>query len=330
MVDTKLIDEIKTKIVGKNIFVTGGTGFFGKSLLFFAQKYFSDIEFNLTILSRQPDVFLLNYPQFKHSKLNFIQGDIENFVFPEGSFDYVLHFATPADATLNLQDPLQMIKIILNGMNRVLEFSKNKNIKGFLFASSGAVYGQQPPNLTHVDESYLGSPNLQDRGSAYGEAKRMAELIGHEFARKNEFNYNVARCFAFTGPFLNRTGTFAIGNFINSCINNQDIQINSDGSSIRSYLFSEDLIVWLLKILFSEENNNTFNVGSDQEISILDLANKVKNILAPHLKVLVQQKNKTAANVHRYVPNISKAQQKLNLQVWTSLDEAIKLSAKDL
>lgn len=326
MIPSNFIENIRSNLKDKNVFLTGGTGFFGKSFLDFIIKYCSDINVNITILTRDPDTFLTQHPQYKLSNIVYISGDIESFAFPPGNFDTVLHFATPADALLNTSEPLKMINIIINGMNRVLDFSKAKKIKSFLFTSSGAIYGKQPSDLTHISESYVGAPITTSPGSAYGEAKRLAELMGCETAKLVGFEFKIARCFAFTGPHLKRNGSFAIGNFIGDCLDEKTISISGDGTPYRSYLYSEDLIVWLLEILFRGTNCSAYNVGSDDHLTIEQLAKRVASALKKDVQINVQLKS-TSTPVSRYVPDVNKAKTELGLAVWTNLDEAIIKSA---
>lgn len=318
-----LINSIKSHIENKEIFLTGCTGFFGRSFLDLIIMY-NLHAVKLTILSRNPEQFLNNWPKYKALKnLKFIKGDIQNFQFPDLKFDYLLHFATPASATLNLKDPIQMSDVILRGTHHVLDFAKRSGVQKVLFASSGAVYGRQPPEMSHISESYLGAPQVNKVGSAYGEAKRMAELLGCEYSRLYGFEFKIARCFAFCGPHLDRNGTFAIGNFIGDAIKNTSIHLSGDGTPLRSYLYSDDLVVWLLKILIDGNNHEPYNVGSDQAVSIYDLAMRVVKLINPQLQITRAKMPELTKLPERYVPAIDKAKSELGLDVWTDLDSTI-------
>ena len=327
-IPTAYIDQLKTYFHTDTFFITGATGFFGRSLLDFLIAN-GILDADITVLARNPNLFLSKYGHFKKMKnLHFITGDIQDFKFPQEKFDHIIDFATPASASLNLTDPLYMIDVIINGTRRILEFARSSGAKNVLFASSGAVYGRQPTYLTHIPETYNGAPLTHRAGSAYGEAKRMAELMGCEYSKKYEFQFKIARCFAFVGPHLDQTGSFAIGNFINDACKNEPITISGDGTPKRSYLYSDDLIVWLLKILFSGKNMEPYNVGSDQSISILELANLIALNLNSNLEIKVLKKHDPSKPIEQYVPNIEKAKSDLNLDVWTDLQSAIILSAK--
>ena len=324
MIPKEKIDFLTQSLKKKIIFLTGGTGFFGKSFLDFVIR--NEIDLDLTILTRNSQRFLKEFPQYNRTGFKFLDGDIQKFNFPGGHFDFIMHFATPADAKMNLCDPLQMSEIIVQGTKRVLDFAVEKKVESVLFASSGAVYGQQPPYINHLSENYSGAPDPVAAGNAYGQSKRFAEFLGAEYSRKYGFEFKIARCFAFIGPHLSRDGMYAAGNFIRDALVGKMIQISGDGKPSRSYLYSEDLIVWLLTILLKGKNLEAYNVGSDLEITIFELAETIKKTLNPDVKIEVLGKPILGKPPQRYVPNINKAREEMDLVVWTDLESALKKS----
>ena len=247
-----------TKLNNSNILITGGTGLFGKSILnalIFIRKYFN---FEITVLSRNKNNFLINYPEFNLEFINFINGDIRNFDCNNKNFDYIIHAATPASAKLENENPKEMYSIILEGTKNIINIAKNMNVKKLLFTSSGAVYGEQYQSVKSFKEDYEGCPITY-----YGKAKKVSEDI---FLNSN-INVSIARCFALVGPYLNLDIHFAIGNFIRDAMENRDIIIEGDGRPLRSYLYTADLVLWLLTILLKSENNSIYNVGGEDGIS---------------------------------------------------------------
>lgn len=309
----------------KTIFITGGTGFFGlwllESFVFINRKL--GLNAKLILLTRNKTSFIGKYPFVKnYSEISYIEGDILNFKFPEElSIDYIIHAATEASVKLNVEQPLIMLDTIVNGTRNVLDLAKLKKIKSMLFVSSGAVYGVQPSELTHIDEEYTGSPSTNISSSAYGEGKRVAELLSTIYSNDG-LNVKFARCFAFVGPYLPLNGAFALGNFINNFLKNEDILIEGDGTPFRSYLYSSDLSIWLWTILFRGEKNRFYNVGSDEDINIEKLAHIVASLKITSLNVNCKLEKSNQA-IQRYVPNISRASKELNLKVIISLKEAI-------
>jgi dTDP-glucose 4,6-dehydratase len=146
----------------KKVFVTGGTGFFGKWLLesFAWANDQLNLDAQMHVLSRNPDSFKSKHPHFAQAScIEFHQGDVRDFEFPQERFDFIIHAATDASAQLNAENPLLMVDTIVEGTRRTLEFARHCKAKRFLLTSSGAVYGKQPPDLSHVPEDYSGVPD---------------------------------------------------------------------------------------------------------------------------------------------------------------------------
>lgn len=316
------------ELAGQRLFITGGTGFFGLWLLTALRALNAQgMAVQACVLSRDPARFLARHPQFEHQDwLGFTQGDVRDFSFPVGAFDLLLHAATETSMAVHAQ-PRRMLEDIVLGTQRVLEFARQAGVRRALLVSSGAVYGTQPAALTHQpDESALACNPLLP-SSAYGEGKRVMELLGAISQQESGMTCVVARCFAFAGPGLPLDAHFAIGNFLRDALAGKTITVNGDGTPMRSYLYGADLALWLLKLLTAGEAGLAYNVGSDQALSVAELAHRVRGLVAPRVEVKVLQAcTSPPAQRQRYVPAIERAR-RLGLEPWTPLDEAIGLSA---
>ena len=307
---------------GGRIFVTGATGFFGIWLLesfAFANKSL-DLGAKLVGLSRNPDSFYAKVPHLaQESSIALHRGDVREFDFPQGSFTHVIHAGTTSSAPV---PPSEMLDTIIRGTKRTLEFAVSAGAKRFLFVSSGAVYGKQPPELTHIPETYGGSPDLMDANSAYGEGKRVGELLCAIAHQEHGLEATIARCFAFVGPHLPLDAHFAIGNFIRDAMNGEPIKVK-DGTPYRSYLYAADLAIWLWTILFQGKAGHPYNVGSDREITIESLARTVAS--AESGSVAVQPLSLShSAHAYRYVPSVRFTHSSLDLNVSIPLVEGIQ------
>ena len=305
------------KIDTKRIFLSGGTGFFGKSILDYLSQ---DNAWNgiLYILSRNPDKFckenqkLINLPG-----LNFVQGDIRNFDYSSlPNFDYVIHSATEADSKFIADKPDEMYSVIVDGTKHILKMCEAKKVSRLLYVSSGAVYGVQPPDLLNIPENYPCNPT-----NAYGKGKLDAENM----CLASNIDTVIARCFAFVGPYLPLDKHFAIGNFINNILNDADINIQGDGTPYRSYMYVSDLVEWLLTILLKAKSNEAYNVGSDKAVSIAELAKQVSAFsLSKKQNINIAKEKTDGALASRYVPSTDKAQKELGLKCKISLKESIE------
>ena len=315
---------------GRTFFITGGTGFFGMWLLE-SFAYINDtlgLDLRATVLTRDPLAFALKAPHLTaRADLTFIRGDVRFFEFPSGQFDYVIHAATEASAKLNEVDPQEMLDAIIGGTRRVLDFAAQAGVKKLLLTSSGAVYGKQPAEITHVSEDYLGAPDPLLPGSAYGEGKRVSEHMCVVHARQHGYEVKIARCFAFVGPHLPLDTHFAIGNFIRDAMRGGLITVAGDGTPMRSYLYASDLAIWLWVILFKGSTGCAYNVGSAQDLSIREVAEAVSDALGGNVRIRTVKQADPNVAASRYVPSINKAVTGLGLQVRISLLQSILKTA---
>ncbi|MDQ2100459.1 MAG: NAD-dependent epimerase/dehydratase family protein [Tychonema bourrellyi B0820] len=316
----------------QRIFITGGTGFFGRWLLesFAWANDQLGLKAEAVVLTRNLEAFRKKAPHLvANPAIRFHLGDVKSFEFPEGSFSHVIHGATEASAKLNQEAPLLMLDTIVQGTRQTLEFARHCGAKKFLLTSSGAVYGKQPPDMTHISEDYQGAPDTMNVRSAYGEGKRMAELLCAIYAKQYRIETKIARCFAFVGPYLPLDGDFAIGNFIRDGIQGGKIRVNGDGTPYRSYLYATDLAIWLWKILVKGDVCRPYNVGSDKDITVADLAYTVSSMFDLGLDVLISQEAMPGKPSERYVPSTERATFELQLQALISLEESIKRTIFD-
>ena len=294
----------------RRIFITGGTGFFGKSMLDYRLRH-PDWEWakaEWTILSRAPERFAAEYPRLANQAgISFVGGDVRDFAFPQGPFDAIIHAATSAVTTLS---DAEMTSVILDGVRHVADFARAIDCKKILFTSSGAVYG---PRISPASEDDVCNP-----ATAYGKGKLAAE----QMLVDSGLDVKLARCFAFVGPHLNRQIHYAIGNFIQDCLDGKTITIKGDGTPLRSYLYADDLVEWLFAILERGEKGRPYNVGSDEGLSIRALAEKVRAVLGTQneIKILGQP---TGGQPSVYVPIVSRAWHELGLSVKVPLEQAI-------
>jgi dTDP-glucose 4,6-dehydratase len=316
---------------GAAFFVTGGTGFVGiwlvKALLRLDDARGYGIK--ITVLSRSPERFAENHPGV-FSRVTVLRGDIAGFPYPPGEYRYIIHAATDTGAEASEKSPVRMFDSIVLGTRRVAGFASRCGCRKFLYVSSGAVYGVQPPDIPLMDESYRGAPDsaVPSGGAIYGEGKRAGEMISALFGKEFGFEAKIARPFAFVGPYLPLDAHFAAGNFIGDAISRRDITVRGDGTPYRSYMYPADLALWLLAILLNGAPGRAYNVGSDSPISILELAERVASSMAPPLgvRVVKPQADMLSAKPERparYVPSVKRARDELGLRFNFSLGEAI-------
>lgn len=302
--------HISAKLAGKKILITGATGFVGKNLCETLVQLNSreNLKMEIVGISRRP---------VEMKGVTFISHDVCNPFTLEGHFDYIIHAATPVTNTTDNEE--KILDIIVKGTKNILDFAGKCMASHFLLVSSGAVYGAIPESLSHIPENFRPVSPLT---TAYARGKQISESMALDYQSKSNIILNIARCFAFSGRHLPLDGHFAIGNFVRDALIGQNIQVKGDGSAIRSYMDSEDMVYWLLCILLYDKSD-IFNVGSDQGISIKDLAHEVASQVND-LSVNIEGKSSSEDKKNVYLPSIEKAGKILGLKLTESRESSIK------
>ncbi len=315
--------DLWEELRGERLFITGGTGFFGCWLLesFLHANQKQDLKARASVLTRRPDAIKQTLPHlFADSAITLLEGDVRNFEFPPGYYSHIIHAATDASAKLNSENPLLMLDIIIEGTRHTLDFAQTCGAKKFLLTSSGAVYGKQPPEMTHIPEDYNGAPDPLDPKSAYGQGKRLAEHLCSLYANSS-LEIKIARGFAFVGPYLPLDIHFAIGNFIRDVLSGGPIIIKGDGTPYRSYIYAADMAIWLWTILLRGESLRPYNVGSDNDMPLEQVARLVSEQFKPAPGVKILGERVPGKPPERYVPSITRARHELDLEAWIPVEE---------
>ena len=303
---------------GKKIFITGGTGFFGKWLLG-GLCHANDemaLGLHLTVLSRNPAEFHRKFPLAGEvPALDFLRGDVASFSADHRAFDFILHAASDTTAFTSDADERERSRAIVAGTRRILELAQQSRAQRFLYVSSGAVYGNLAGKVEGAseDDYDLATPLIP-----YATAKREAEQLCAE----SGVDFTTARAFAFLGPYLALDAHFAAGNFLRDARRGGPILVRGDGTALRSYLYPADLVIWLLRVLLRGKKGRAYNVGSGEVVSTAQLARKIAESLTPQPEVVIQSVQPQGPQ-NIYLPDISRAQNELGLQVMIPLQEAI-------
>ena len=311
---------------GKTVLVTGGTGFFGiwflTCLVIIKEKIGNDLR--IITISRSPEKFALNVRDKKLlNNIEILKGDIKEIELAHIKATHLVHMATTnASETFGGEDQLAKIELLFDGTKNILN-QCGPTLEKVLFTSSGVAYGIN--NKKRISENDFTGPNTIDTGTALGIGKLTAEYLVSYFSKKYEYKYSIARCFSFAGQYLPLELHYAFGNFINDLLNNKNIQVRGDGQDVRSYLYIGDAISWLIKLL-DDPNNNIYNVGSENEISIEALARKIAS-RKDGINVVIEGVGKQVDNFTRpfYIPDTNKIKFNYpNLVEWTTLEEMIE------
>ena len=264
-----------------NVFISGGTGFVGLNLLQYGLTHYPDMCF--TVLTRNPYIFEDRAPAIaNHKRVKTYPGDITNFKFPDEHFDYIIHGA------LDLTNLMQSGSL---GTAHVTRLAYEQHCRT-LFLSSGAVY-QHPPQ------------------SIYGWIKQRGELIMTDAMK--------ARLFTFCGDYMPLDDRFAVGTFIRQAKGGGPISLYGGHKTYRSYMHTSEMARWCWEILLNGNPGRSYNVGSEEPVSIHDLAYKV----AIQLGVAVTEQEGPEIESY-YVPDTSATRAELGLSNNINLCTAIR------
>ncbi|KPC52262.1 NAD-dependent epimerase/dehydratase family protein [Amantichitinum ursilacus] len=309
-------------LASRTLLVIGGTGFFGKSILdAFIDGALTPWQIGrVIVLARHASALPMQFPEFATPGIEYIDADIaRSDALPAA--DIVIHAAASTDARDYLTRPVTERQNILAGTLNYCRLAPIFHAHSqIVYASSGAVYGPLEALIPVREDAPMRDIDAMPEGKRpYAAAKRDAEQAIKALGQAG-LRVSIARCFAFIGRWLPRDQHFAIGNFIQNGLDGTPIVVKATHPVYRSYMHADDLVTWLLHIAAaSAADCPTFNVGSDQSLTMAQIAGHV----AQHFKVPLQIAVPTSATIDWYVPSIDKAQQQLGVALRFDLAQAI-------
>lgn len=318
-------DDFRT-LAGSHVVVTGGSGFVGTWMLetlLWANSRLA-LGARATVLTRDPERFVRNHPGVAgNAAVSVVSGDVRDLSSLAVSADAVVHAASPTAGGPGSESPADVFSIIVDGTRAVLDYARECGSVPVLLTSSGAVYGPQPSYAQRMAEYHLGGPDTMLPRSAYHEGKRAAELLSAIATAEGTAPTKIARLFAFVGPHLPLDQQFAAGNFVRDKLNGGPITVKGTGSAVRSYLYASDMAWWLWRILTKGEAGRAYNVGSEETVSIVDLARLIAASDGVECEVTVTGTD-AGGPVDRYVPDTSRARAELGLAQRVSVTDGVR------
>lgn len=301
----------------KRILITGGAGFIGSHL---CKRLLDDGMEVLCVdnffTGRKDNILeLLKNPYFE-----IIRHDICLPLFVE--VDEIYNLACPASPIHYQFDPVQTTKTSVVGALNMLGLAKRLKIK-VLQASTSEVYGD--PIEHPQKEIYWGNVNPIGLRACYDEGKRCAETLFFDYYRQHQLKIKVIRIFNTYGPHMHPFDGRVVSNFIIQALKNEAITIYGEGTQTRSFCYIDDLIDGIIKVMGTEDSfTGPINLGNPNEISILELAQKIIELCNSNSKIVFKElPNDDPA---RRKPDISLARTNLNWEPKVSLDEGLKLT----
>jgi dTDP-glucose 4,6-dehydratase len=310
-------------VAGRSLLLIGGSGFFGKSFLdAYRRGLLTPWSIaRIIVVARSASRLRQDHPALLSADVTLLDADAAR-VDELPAADFVVHAASSTDARRYAADPEGERANIIAAVDNYARLAERLHrASRIVFASSGAVYGQQPPNLPHIGEDYTPGAACQvaDHKRDYTEAKRLSEAriaaLGASGIRTS-----IARCFAFVGHYLPRDQHFAIGNFLADGLARRPVKVHARKSVYRSYMHADDLVHWLMTIAeAATPDGRPYNVGSDEAMRMGEIA----EVVAQRFRVAAEVPAVTEPEIDRYVPSIDRARAELGLTLSFDLASAV-------
>jgi dTDP-glucose 4,6-dehydratase len=211
----------------------------------------------------------------------FVKYDVTNFLSVDGDVQLVLHFASPASPIDYLELPIQTLKVGSLGTHKALGLAKAKGAR-FLLASTSETYGD--PLIHPQPETYWGNVNPVGPRGVYDEAKRFAEAMTMAYHRFHGVQTRIVRIFNTYGPRMRARDGRVVPAFICQALAGEPLTVFGDGQQTRSFCYVDDLIEGIMRLLFSEISDPV-NVGNPAEMTILQFAEKIRDLVDPALPI---------------------------------------------
>ncbi|MDP2965678.1 MAG: SDR family oxidoreductase [Pelolinea sp.] len=260
-----------------------------------------------------------------NEKFSFIRHDVANFIFVPGKVDAVMHFASPASPNPaspfgfpNL--PIQTMKAGALGTHNMLGVARDHKAR-YILASTSEIYGDP---LEHPQrEGYWGHVDPIGLRSVYDESKRFAEALTMAYHRYHHINTGIVRIFNTYGPRMRLDDGRVIPNFIQQALKKEELTIYGDGSQTRSFCYVDDLIDGIIKLLYSEEHYPV-NIGNPDEITIVDLAKLVNEVIGNTKETVFLEGKVAGDDPMRRQPDITRASTILKWEPKINLHQGLK------
>lgn len=301
------MDNIETALV------TGGAGFIGSHLC----KYLLKKNYKVICIDNLITGSLKNLEGIKTGDFLFVNHDVTEHIDIKDNINIIFHLSSPASPIDYLQLPIQTLKVGALGTHNILGLAKSKRA-AMLLASTSEVYGD--PLIHPQKEEYWGNVNPVGPRGVYDEAKRFAEAITMAYHKQQGVDTRIARIFNTFGPNMRIRDGRVIPNFIIQCLKGEDITAYGDGKQTRSFCYIEDMVEGLYK-LSKSDYHYPVNLGNPNEITILELANKIKSLTNSTSKTIFNPLPVDDPKVR--MPDISKAKKILKWEPKVNLEEGL-------
>jgi dTDP-glucose 4,6-dehydratase len=297
------------------VLVTGGAGLLGSHLC----ERLVDDGHEVICYDSLLTGSLANLSALKDNpRFGFRQYDVTRYLDVEGNLDWVMHLASPASPADYFQHPIHTLKLGSLATMNCLGLARAKGA-GFFLASTSEVYGD--PLVHPQRESYWGHVNPVGVRSVYDEAKRFAEATAMAYHRAHGIPFRIVRIFNTYGPRMRPSDGRAVPTFIRQALAGDPVTVHGDGSQTRSLCFVDDTIEAFVRFLDCEGATGPTNVGNPEEVSMLELAERVRMLAGSSSPIVFE--GRPADDPERRCPDLTLSEELLGWSPKVSLDQGL-------
>lgn len=300
----------------KTILITGANGLLASYIVYTFLRVNEKKNINCKVLGlvRNKEKSIKKFGELlNRSDFELVVSDVSELTNIDEKIDFIIHAASQASPIFYKVDPVGTINSNVLGTNNLLKIAKEKQVEGFLYISSGEVYGivdTKDGDVKEEDFGYIDPTNVR---SCYAESKRLGETYCVAWSAQHNIPCKIVRPFHTYGPGIKFNDGRVFADFVSNVVNGKDIVMKSDGSSRRTFCYISDAIIGFLKVLLDGEIGQAYNIANTKgDISILELAQMLCELFKEKgLKVirLKENDNKDYMNspIKSSKPNINKA-----------------------
>lgn len=263
---------------GKAIFVTGATGLIGMNLIrgIMAYNETENANIRVTALVRSRSKGERLFSEYIDKQwVNLVEGDILMPIDIQGEIDYIIHGASVTASREFVEKPVETITTAIDGTRNVLEFARNKKVKGMVYMSSMEVYGT-PVNDEPLTEEKMGYLNPLAVRSSYSESKQMVENLCVAYHSEYDVPVKIVRLTQTFGPGVAADDKRVFAEFANCAAMGRNIRLQTEGLTKRMYLYTADAATALLTVLTKGESGQAYNAANTNTYcSIREMADMV-------------------------------------------------------
>lgn len=306
-----------SKFSDKTILITGANGFLPAymvdTLMHLNEKGILNKPCKVIALVRNKMHALERFKLYGSNKsFCLLVQDVSEELNVDRKIHYIIHAASPASPKYYNTDPVGVILPNIQGTINTLKLAVKHQIEGYLYFSSGEVYGQLANGITMIETNYgyLDPTNVR---SCYGESKRMGENICISYGHQYGVPAKIVRPFHTYGPGMKLDDGRVFSDFVSDIIHNRNLQLKSDGSALRPFCYLADAVIAFFIVLLKGVNNQAYNVSNpNQIISIKDLAYLLVNLFPEkslQVEYSVRSDSYATSQIQGQLPDISKVSQ---------------------